>query len=341
MALVQKEIIGEEEIFYLKCRSVTLGINPKRGCEISSLVFNNLELIHRALDFSPPENGGWYGHGQLLFPSVGRCKDGVYSFPDGAPPRPMSIHGFLMNAPFTETTSGTDDQGAFSTFIHEHGGSEIFPFHFSLEITFRVSFEGIVTASHKVSNVSPDEHLLPFAIGNHITLKYPFEPDLQGASWSAGRLLSTCTHEHLLTSTSLLSGDVQFRPEFQSSTGLSLTIPCATNGVFGFDTLREDGLGACSLMVVQPNGISVEVSQSVDSSSDNPLDSESLSKILMNRHFVLWGEAPKADQNVGFICPEPWLSGPDSLNSKKGLVVLKPKQTLTWVFTIAVSGKTS
>jgi galactose mutarotase-like enzyme len=330
-----------EDVVFLKCGRVSLGINAKKGCEISSLSFNNIELVHRALDFSAPENGDWYGHGQLLFPSVGRCKDGVYSFPDGAPSRSMPIHGFLMTAPFIETKSGTNDQGVFSTFIHQHNGSENFPFPFILEITFRVSNEGIVTASHKISNACSDERILPFAIGNHITLKYPFEPNVQGASWSEGRLLSTCTHEHLLTSNSLLSGDIQCRPEFQSPTGLPLTIPCATNGVFGFDTRRESdsaGLGACSIMVVQPKGISVEISQTVLPSSESPFDDESLINVLKNRHFVLWGEPPKDGKNIGFICPEPWVSGPDSLNTSKGLVTLKPKQSVTWEFTISVSG---
>ena len=36
------------------------------------------------------------------------------------------------------------------------------------------------------------------------------------------------------------------------------------------------------------------------------------------QYFVMWGEA-----EGGFFCPEPWVGGPDSLNSGKGIVVLQ------------------
>lgn len=336
---VEKRNQNGDDIVILKNFGTTLAINPKRGCEISSLVYNGIEIIHRALDFTIPKDGEWYGHGQLLFPAVGRSKDGIYTFPDeNAPSRTMPIHGFLMNSSFEEKNIGIDEQGSYATYIYKHSGTDNFPFPFTLEINYRVTNNGVVFVNHTIINTSTDKDgLLPFGIGNHITLKYPFEPDQQGATWSEGRLLSTVTHEHLLTSGSLLSGELELRPDFQSSSALSITTPCATNGVFGFNTssTSSEGLGICSLMVVQPRSISVEICHTVVSES---LDTEALSNILRNRHFVLWGEAPKEGEKAGFICPEPWLSGPDSLNTRKGLVVLKVNQSLQWNFSIAISG---
>ena len=48
------------------------------------------------------------------------------------------------------------------------------------------------------------------------------------------------------------------------------------------------------------------------------------------QYFVLWGDA-----DGGFFCPEPWLGGPDSLNTGAGRVVLHAGEAFTWSYTIA------
>jgi galactose mutarotase-like enzyme len=47
---------------------------------------------------------------------------------------------------------------------------------------------------------------------------------------------------------------------------------------------------------------------------------------------VLWG-----DKDGKFFCPEPWLGGPNSLNSGAGLVVLKAGQSFVWEYSIATT----
>lgn len=83
---------------------------------------------------------------------------------------------------------------------------------------------------------------------------------------------------------------------------------------------------------------------------------ESLQEVNAHRHFVLWGHPPQeasataasatsaatAATIVGkqhcssFLCLEPWLSGPDSLNTRKGLPILQPGQSVLWSFSVHV-----
>jgi len=345
---------------------LTVGVAPALGAELCSLRFRGVELLHRALDFAPAAPAGaWYGHGQLLFPAVGRCRDARYAFPPGAAPRDMALHGFVSAAPFAELASGADDErGAElvcaldsreAAAAEGAGGAPpwaaSYPFAFRLEVAFRVR-GGVLRVTHRVTNVeaaAPGAALLPFSIGNHISLAFPFEPArgaAAGAAWAAGRLLSNLTHEHLLTPGSLLSGEVAPRAELCSASGLPLTAPCATNGVLGFGPGAglEVLLGPASLMLVEPGGISVEVTHAVTppAAAARPGGEAaacSWEAVAASRHFVLWGEppAPGVPGARGFICPEPWLGGPDSLNTLRGLMVLRGGETAAWEFAVAPS----
>ena len=341
---------------------LTVGVAPALGAELCSLHFRGVELLHRALDFAPAAPAGaWYGHGQLRFPAVGRCRDARYAFPPGgaAPPRDMALHGFASSARFAELASAADDErGAELVCVLDSREAAAgaapppwaasFPFPFRREVTFRVR-GGVLRVAHRVANVeAAPGALLPFSIGNHISLAFPFEPARgagAGASWAAGRLLSTLTHEHLLTPGSLLSGEVAPRAELGSASGLPLTAPCATNGVFGFGpgAGAEVLLGPASLMLVEPGGISVEVTHAVTppAAAARPGEAAACSweAVAASRHFVLWGEppAPGVPGARGFICPEPWVGGPDALNTLRGLMVLRGGEAATWEFAVAPS----
>lgn len=49
------------------------------------------------------------------------------------------------------------------------------------------------------------------------------------------------------------------------------------------------------------------------------------------QYFVLWGEP-----SSGFICPEPWFGGPNSLNTLEGVVELSAGQSFDWQFALKV-----
>lgn len=57
------------------------------------------------------------------------------------------------------------------------------------------------------------------------------------------------------------------------------------------------------------------------------------------RLFVLWGQPPTRGDGTtaakpGFICVEPWLTGPDSLNTRVGLPQLLPGEEIDWSFSV-------
>lgn len=379
---------------------ISIGIAPSKGSEICSYKYKNVELIHRALEFTVPTgNGEWYGHGQTLFPAVGRHANSKYtwSIDNNASTTDITIplHGFAKDVNFSVQSCTTNENNAQLVVVLEGKGLSTentdvsnssssssspvcYPFPYRLEITYRVT-NGVVHCEHRITNTGNNNYSgLPFAIGNHITLKYPFTAS---GTWKSGRLLSTVTHEHCLTTGSLLSGELIVRPEFQSNQGCSLTAKGATDGVFGIDTQRSIDASIqnypCSLMVVQPGSISVEISHQIHllSSSTEPISSSIESnptnnvalcdwnEVSAHRYFVLWGEGPKPLSSVtvvssngtdtvdspsnqgstvfsqGFICPEPWVSGPDSLNTRKGLPILAPNQTALWTFAIATTGE--
>lgn len=343
-------------------------IAPERGAEITSLKYKGLQLVHRALDYTNPPVDGWYGHGQVLFPAVGRHKDSTYAW-QGVQ-RPIALHGFAKTVAFkVEDTKAEDDSASVTCAMESSDTSSFdgYPFAFRLAITFTLS-GGVLRVQHRIKAGST---ATPFAIGNHITLKFPFTPT---GTWNAGVLASTVTHEHELAPGSLLSGVVTPRPEFQSMAGMSIRARNVCDGVFGFDTVTtpsEQLAGLpCSLMIIQPGSVSVEVSHSVRLVDDAGLPPMcDWADVSAHRHFVLWGQPPpsqaaaqeqsstddassktstptsssttsdgQAAHAQGFICPEPWVSGPDSLNTRAGLPILAPGQTAEWMFCLAPSG---
>jgi len=283
---------------------------------------------------------------------------------------------------------------------------ESFPFAFRLEVRFQLC-GGVLRVAHTVTNsgappaagaaaagaaAEAEAPLLPFSIGNHISLRYPFVPARAGAAaaeraaaaWAAGRLIGSPTHELALTEGSLLSGAAIARPELMSAGGVPLSAPCATNGVLSFGAAPppEAAHALCSLVLAQPGGISVEVSHEVRPPAPAPAAAPGRpgaaaaavcdwDAVSARRLFVLWGEEPReGGTGQGFICPEPWqvqmqparcrhptshtlthrapafldpfplthrLGGPDSLNTGRGLCVLRGGEACEWAFSVCPS----
>ena len=57
------------------------------------------------------------------------------------------------------------------------------------------------------------------------------------------------------------------------------------------------------------------------------------------QYFVFWGEPPKEGSSCGFHCVEPWVGGPNSLNTGKGLIVLtKDAPSFVWEMAVKPQG---
>lgn len=387
---------------------ISVAVAPTRGAELASLQFRGIELLHRALQFDPAPEGGWQGRGQVLFPAVGRQAGGKYTWIDGVT-RDMPLHGwakdlsFVVESMSTHSMDGASVTMSINSAVLDEKQRATYPWPFKLLLTYTLR-EGQLRVQHVVAH---DSHsagcaapaLMPAALGNHITLRFPFvgqcvqRNSAPSADWGAGRLSSGATvlHEYALTPGSLLSGESRERNEFLASRGgCPLSAPGATNGVFGpapGDTSAAAG-APLQLSLVQPGALAVTVVNeaplrigapqndrpracvaptSSDDSDRNAEDngasggagadtvsatSAATSAATSTegalacdwratagaRYFVLWGEPPSGEGgDAGFICPEPWLTAPDSLNTKAGLPMLAPGEAFEWAFTVSVS----
>jgi galactose mutarotase-like enzyme len=383
-------------------------IDPAFGGEVRSFAFRGQELL-----WSSKGGKDWRGGCPVLFPAVGRQKDGRYSL-GKAGDVTMPLHGFVLDkgdgtpqafkveAHKTSISTADDeedevrggshvtltlDSSALQGLAKEKG---IYPFSFSLSITYALR-NGLMIATHKVKrNVgsigpshAPATVPMPVAIGNHATFGVG-----SGEAWSAACLKGSTFIQHGLNTENLLSGETEVIKELENSWtpldgsgagpgssgavkvpagiakgGLPLTFPIATNAVFGLPGAKSSQAEAanapCAMQLILPSkGIVIEVSQQVspitrsDEVTRSVEDSPSVpaagaaggetngsgegrpgwEEISANRLFVTWG-----DESKGFICVEPWLTGPDSLNTHKGLPMLYPGEEVSWSYAIKVA----
>ena len=339
-----------------KASAMEATIAPQHGGEISSINVRGQQVVYRAREY-PDAAEGWRGKAPVLFPAVGRHRDGIYKLATDSSLAAMGLHGFISKCAFrmvassaSETEASVTIEYASNDTVANHEGC-YYPFIFSLTIVYTLK-DGVLTAQHKVAHLPGGRGptLMPFAIGNHITFKFPF--NTQSGAWEDGSLSSSLTHEHCLTAGSLLSGQTVAQPALQLESGLSLREQLASNGVLGWDLASSEmddfASTACWLTLRQPGALSVTFEQSYSGprsrcsscGSDVAVTAKAGSQSSCcnaltsadphaHRHFVLWG-----DKDAGFICPEPWLSGPDSLNTLAGTPLLKAGEDACWTFTM-------
>lgn len=367
---------GGVELVVLRDANAQLeaAVAPARGGELASLKTRGRELLHRGGDYTPTD--GWAGRAPVLFPGVGRQRDARYA--GGA--RAMALHGFAKDCAWEveRVAASDDDDGGAAVTVRLARAADAgplhgcdYPFGFELRITYRLA-DGGLRVDHEVRHTaSPPSApaVMPFGLGNHITLAFPFTP---GGRWEDGRVVSdSVTHEYALGPGSLLTGaTVSHAPALAAASGgLPLTHPLATNGVLGAGpgqgTATADA--PCELTVAQVGGPAVTLRQwysgpaaprccacggdvtapAAQQSRTSPCcGARTSSSPHAGRHFVLWGEPTPPPVTVGapvdvaappgFLCPEPWLSGPDSLNTLDGTPLLRPGEAAAWHFTVSL-----
>jgi galactose mutarotase-like enzyme len=373
--------------------TLDVAITPACGANILSLIFDGSELLHRGGDLSPEPRGGWDGKAPILWPAVGRQRYGAYSWPPGHASdaeitrHAMPLHGFAKDAAFQIISATANDSSGAKLCLRLHwrdvaAFAGAFPFEYSLDIEFLV-YQNALTVVHTVENLSSSSSL-PFAVGNHLSLRFPFRgPAYTG--WGAGVLTASTTEQHELDSGSLLSGATRDRSSelapggsaggrgghsaataplsvsSRSAAGMRLDAPGALDGVFGLPPapLSADAASRpCWMALSQPGALTVKVSHELRkpcrrlpveaaAGSSTSWDEAAWRSAQDHRLFVLWGEPPPPpplgghmpleDGSPGFVCVEPWQSGPDSLNTGLGLVVLAPAQRADWVFRVEVT----
>jgi len=205
-----------------------------------------------------------------------------------------------MHMPWELQSHEADESGAGATCTlsstDETRGQ--YPFDFDLSACFLLS-ESALSITYRVESRSDG---LPFSIGNHLSFALPFTPE---GSFGDVVIRGPIDRQQVTTEAGLFSGEVL---EIDLSQGARLVDERLHNGVFG-PVLPE----SAAVEVWQEGAFGFRVSQRTLDPTAAPL------------YFVLY-----AQPDDGLYCPEPWLSGPDSLNTRKGVVTLAAGESFSW-----------
>lgn len=133
------------------------------GAEIHSLVAKDtgIEYIWQA------DPNYWQRHAPILFPIVGKLKNGQYEY-DGTVYR-IPGHGFARDKEFE--FSGQTENSLEYTLTYDEDTLRMYPFKFKLTVTYTINFAE-VKVSWKVENLDTKEDMY-FSIGAHPAFNCP------------------------------------------------------------------------------------------------------------------------------------------------------------------------
>ncbi len=145
--------VSHPELFTMENECLSVVVSAK-GAELQSVVLDGIERMWCA----DPEV--WGRHAPLLFPFIGRLRDGWYAHQGVRIDAP--VHGFCRDRVFeAERISATCVR--FRTRFDEKT-REVYPFDFELAVEF--SLDGAtVVKKHRIGNAG--DTALPFEIGGH------------------------------------------------------------------------------------------------------------------------------------------------------------------------------
>jgi galactose mutarotase-like enzyme len=313
-------------------RGLEATVAPASGGEVSSLVQHTpqgkRELLYRANDFTP--TAGWQGRAPLLWPAVGRnfTPDHLAQVASGQrDPRAcsyqygnqtfnMPIHGFAMIQPWTLLGFGADSDGAWATceLTDNDTTQALYPFAFNLRGLHRLATGELVSRYSVRASLENPEPLF-FSIGNHLSFQLPFAND---GRFEACVLTAPTRSRKCLTPQSLLNGRTE---TLDLTSGKALADPNLHNLVVG-----DFPPGQTWVELQDPSAFTLRISQQeiVPAGSTPKTSSEHF-------YFVFWG-----NPDTGLYCPEPWYGGPNSLNTRQGLIFLEPGETFVWEMRVTI-----
>lgn len=273
-----------------------------KGAELQSVVRDGIERMWSG------DPAVWGRRAPLLFPLIGRLRDGWYANEGERIDAPM--HGFCRDRAFAaEQVSGT--HARFET-TSDAGTREVYPFDFRLRVDF--SLEGsTIVKTHTVENEG--EAPMPFELGGHEAY--------------ATRLLPG---EHMADCFVRFEGLDAVEMFGMDAAGI-LTLPKIEVPLeHGRLTKTPEQLGIDTIMLENVPGSRVTLA-----SVANPYEVE-----VEFQDFPYLGIWTKAGQDdARYLCLEPWSALPDAhfspreLAEKPGVRVLAPgeRTTLTYRMT--------
>ena len=145
--------MNELSTFVLENDALSVRVSPV-GAELQSVVCGGVERMWSG------DPAVWGRRAPLLFPLIGRLRDGWYA--NGGERVDAPMHGFCRDRAFAaEQVSGT--HARFET-TSDEGTRAVFPFDFRLRVDFSLEGATIVKA-HTVENAG--EVPMPFELGGH------------------------------------------------------------------------------------------------------------------------------------------------------------------------------
>lgn len=260
------------------------------GAELVSAIYNGREYIWQA------KPGHWQGHAPVLFPIVGRPKEGAIEV-DGVK-YPIGSHGFAKISEFSLAEGGSDY--VTLRLCDNAETREHYPFAFEFSVTYRLCDNKIVQ-TYEVLNT--DKREIYFNFGAHPG--FAISEDIR--DWEiifdpSERLRSlTCTKEVFI--------DSENRLELPHENGhVSLTRKTFANDALIFDDLKHHKITLSS-------------------------KKEALGVTVRFEDFPEVGVWTQPNDGADFVCLEPWcgmgytIGDTGVLKDKKSIVTLLPDTT--------------
>ncbi|QTQ13450.1 aldose 1-epimerase family protein [Treponema parvum] len=283
------------------------------GAEINSLqeIADGTEFIWNG------DPSVWKYHAPILFPHVGRIRDGFMTY--GGKEYKLAINGFARDMDFT-LIKNTSDSAEFELTENDYTADK-YPWKFSLKVNYKLTENDMIFTS-TVTNT--DKEKISFSLGSHSALCCPRNTDKEGTKNSdyviefekKEALTSVvCTDDGYLASDE--NGIAPYtKPYGEKDAGIiPMTEKGFGNGHF-FTAFSSDWVGLRN----KATGKLVRIN-----TKDYP-------------YVMIW-------QNAGeprFVCIEPWYGVPDpavtshAWEIKPGLVFLEPGKSFTSDQTISI-----
>ncbi len=254
----------------------------------------------------------WPRRAPLLFPVVGRLKDGAYLL--GGERYAMPTHGFCRSAPF-ETVEQSAARASFR-FCDTEETRRSYPFSFALTVTYALEGNRL-TKTHCVENRS--RRPMPFELGGHDGWR--IVPEADGP-------MDACSVR--------LPGVERITPygmdEEKMITPKTKTLALTDGRI----ALRPSSYGLDTIILDEFNERKAELLNS----KNRPV-----LRVEFNDFAYLGVWTAARDFDTNFVCIEPWTTLPDAvfagreLAEKPGVHILPPGGSESLAYTVTVHGR--
>ena len=294
MSAPEPIVIGSSEL--------ALAVSPV-GAEMQSVVCDGIERLWCA------DPAVWGRHAPLLFPLIGRLRDGYYEL--GGRRVDVPTHGFCRDRLFT--VAARDDASVRFATCDDTDTRAVYPFAFRLEVGYAV--EGsTITKTLRVENTG--DVPMPFEVGGHEAYATRLEPGETMANYSVSfGKVGTGAGEPALDHIEMFAMDA--------------------DGILGLPKISVPLEGGRLTRTPEQLGIDTIVLENVPDSTVTLASAKSDRSVTVEfpgfPYLGIWTK-PMGDA-TRYLCLEPWSALPDAhfspreLSQKPGVRTIAPGET--------------